>query len=371
MLYLRWKPLYKGSENGGLQNSFDEFFGAFRDLEANPDSVPLRAVTAQKAINLTNNFQATANRLESLRTGVDTQLRGTIVETNAVAEKIANLNEQIRGLENVGGDASGLRDQRNEFVNQIAELTGARTYEDSDGTVTVTIGEGRPLVAAENTFPLIAVDTPPNGLASIEIEGNPAVFDSGKLHGFQDAITEINTQISNLDGLAEQVVNRVNALHTTGTDLDGNAGINFFTPGTVLTPVTAQNISINPAIDGNPRLIVASPITQPAQNGTVAGEIANLLTDPNTTAGTKTGSFTSIFSTMITETGEKINSANDGLQTQQAILSQAQAQREAVSGVSLDEEAINLLQYQKAFEAAARFLRIADEMTQTILSLAQ
>ncbi len=361
----------QGGENGGLQDSIDSFFGSFRDLEANPDSVPLRAVTVQKAVNLTNSFQSTANRLEALRTGIDTQLRANIVEANSVAEKIANLNSQIRDLENIGGQASGLRDQRNEFVNQLAELTGARAYESHDGTVTVTIGEGRPIVSAENSYDLVPVNTPPNGLASIEIQGDTAVFNAGKLKGFQDAISEVNNQITNLDGLAEQIVDRVNTLHTSGTDLDGNAGVNFFTDGTVTNPVTAKTISVDTAIVNNPRLVVASPIAQPAQNGTVAGEIANLLTDPNTTVGSKTGSFTSIYSMMITETGEQVRSANDGLQTQAAILAQAQSQREAISGVSLDEEAINLLQYQKAFEAAARFMRVADEMTQTILSLAQ
>ncbi|HRH46990.1 MAG TPA: flagellar basal body rod C-terminal domain-containing protein, partial [Pyrinomonadaceae bacterium] len=91
----------------------------------------------------------------------------------------------------------------------------------------------------------------------------------------------------------------------------------------------------------------------------------------NTTVGARTGSFSSIFGSMITEAGEQVSSADNGLQTQTAILAQATAQRDAVSGVSLDEEAINLLQYQKAFEAAARFIKVADEMTQTILSLAQ
>jgi flagellar hook-associated protein 1 FlgK len=74
---------------------------------------------------------------------------------------------------------------------------------------------------------------------------------------------------------------------------------------------------------------------------------------------------------MLSDVGEQISSADNGLQTQAAILAQATAQRDAISGVSLDEEAINLLQYQKAFEAATRFIRIADEMTQMILSLGE
>jgi flagellar hook-associated protein 1 FlgK len=74
---------------------------------------------------------------------------------------------------------------------------------------------------------------------------------------------------------------------------------------------------------------------------------------------------------MVSDAGQKVSAADNNLQTQAAVLAQATAQRDAVSGVSLDEEAINLLQYQKAFEAASRFIKVADEMTQMILSLAQ
>lgn len=358
----------QGSENGGLQNALSSFFGAFRDLEANPNSVPLRSIVAQKGTALANAFQSTRSKLDDIRRGTDEQLRSTVEQVNGLTQKVADLNNKIRSAESTGGDASMLRDQRGELVNQISELTGARSTENSDGTINLTIGEGRPLVSGDVSFSLAANNAPPLGLAAITINGQPAIFNDGTIAGLQDAISHTTSQIDSLDGLAAAVVQRVNDLHASGTDLDGNAGTNFFnnTP-----PVTAANISVNTAIIGNPRLVVASPLTQPGQTGTVAGEIANLLTDPNTTVGSRTGSFSSIFGSMLTEAGEQINAADNGLQTQAAIIAQATAQRDAVSGVSLDEEAINLLQYQKAFEAAARFLKVADEMTQTILSLAQ
>ena len=71
------------------------------------------------------------------------------------------------------------------------------------------------------------------------------------------------------------------------------------------------------------------------------------------------------------EAGQGVRSAEDALSIHQVILAQATAQRDSISGVSLDEEAINMMQYQKAYEAAARFLNIANEMTQMILSLGQ
>ena len=358
----------QGTETSGLQNALTSFFGAFRDLEANPNSLPLRAIAAQKGTQLSSSFQTTRKQIEGIRQGIDEQVRSNIDEVNRLTEVVADLNVRIRTAENSGGDASGLRDQRGETVNQISEITGARSYENSDGTTTLTIGEGRPLVAGETTFQLGATSTPPFGFASITVDGNPAQFNSGAFKGLQEAITETTSQIDALDGLAEQVATRVNALHTSGTDLDGNAGVEFFDTS---APVTAENISLNNALAANPRLVVASPIPQPDQSGTIAGQIANLLTDNNTTVGTRTGSFSSIYGSIVSEAGEQIRLAETGLQTQGAILEQAIAQRESISGVSLDEEAINLLQYQKAFEAAARFLRVADEMTQTILSLAQ
>ena len=357
----------QGSENGGLQSAIAGFFGAFRDLEANPGSLPLRSLTAQRGANLANAFQSTRARIEAIRTSTDGQLRSSVEQVNSLSERVASLNKQIRLAEATGPEASALRDQRDQLVTKLSELSGARAAENQDGTLTITIGEGRPLVAGDRSFSLSATQTPPVGLTTISLDGELAVFNEGSIAGFQNAIAITTQQISHLDALAASVAERVNTLHTSGTDMDGNAGVSFFDSS---QPVTAANISVNAAVAGNPRLIVASPLSQPGQAGTVAGEIANLLTDTSSSAGTRTGSFSSIFSSMVAESGEHIRSADNDLETQAAILSQAVAQRESVSGVSLDEEAINLLQSQKAFEAAARFMKVADEMTQMILSLA-
>lgn len=356
------------SESGGLQNSISSFFGAFRDLDANPNSLSLRAVATQRGTNLASAFQSTRSKLDAIRTDVDGQLRSSVDQVNTLSEHIAKLNSDIRTAESSGGDASALRDQRGELINDISELAGVRQTQNADGTVNLTIGEGSPLVTGDRAFQLQAVTTPPLGFATITLEGQPAILEEGKILGYQQAIDEVNSQLDKLDNLAAAVVQRVNTLHTSGTDLDGNAGGKFFSDSPA---VTAANISLDPLVKANPRLVVASALPQPGANGTVAGEIANLMTDPTTTVGSETGSFSSIYGSMLSDTGEKLNSAESNLQTQAAIISQATAQRDSVSGVSLDEEAINLLQYQKAFEAAARFIKVADEMTQTILSLAQ
>lgn len=358
----------QGSENGGLQNAIEGFFGSFRDLEANPGSLPLRSLTAQRGASLANAFRSTRERLEGIRSGTNEQLGLTVDEVNGLTERLASLNTKIAAAESTGIEVSGLRDERNELVTRLSELTGARAIENEDGTFAVTLNDGRALVLGDMSFELKAEATPPLGLSTLTLNGDAVEITDGVIGGLNEAIDATTKQIDDLDALAASVVDRVNQLHTSGTDLDGNAGVNFFNAsGTV----TAANISVNAAVAGDPRLIVASPLGQPGQSGTVAGAIANLLTDTNSTAGTRSGSFSSIFSSMLSDAGEYIQSAENDLETQAAVLSQAIAQRDAVSGVSLDEEAINLLQYQKSFEAAARFIKVADEMTQMILSLAQ
>ena len=353
---------------GGAQSALENFFGAFRDLEANPSSVTQRGVVTQQGTILGNAFQTTSNRLGQIRHEADQTLRSAIAETNELAQKVAYLNGKLQNAS--GPNVFDLRDQRNESVRQLAELTGARTVPNQDGTISLTLGDGRALVTGTEALPLTVVDTPPNGLASIQSSGQPAVFSDGKIAGLKDALGKIGNQFSDLDDLAASVADRVNTLHTSGADADGAAGLAFFVSGNA-QPLAAANFAVNPSLAANARLVVASPLTQPAESGTVAGALANLLNDTNSQVGSRTGSFSSIYGSFVAEAGANVRQAEDSLSLQAAILAQAAAQQQSLSGVSLDEEAINLLQYQRAFEAAAKFLKIADEITQTTISLGQ
>lgn len=359
---------------GGINSAMNGFFDSFRDLEAHPESVTLRSVVVDKASALATALSTTRSRLTDIRRETDNAVRSTVDEVNALASHVAELNTRITGAEHSGANASELRDQRSQAVEKLSELTGARALEDQNGMVTLTLGDGRALVLGDHASKLAATDTPPDGLAALTLDGTAVVIGDGRLRGLLDAIGGINAQITSLDQFASSLAARVNSLHSSGTDLDGNVGTNFFATPANGAPVTAANLTVSAALKANPRLVVASPLAQPAQQGgaaTIAGAIAGLLNDPSTQVGTRTGSFSSIYSSMVSDAGNGVRSAEDALTTQQAVLAQATAQRDAVSGVSLDEEAINLLQYQKAYEAAARFLKIADEMTQTILTLGQ
>jgi flagellar hook-associated protein 1 FlgK len=359
------------NENGnGINAAINTFFGAFQALETNPNSLTMRTDLVSKANSLTTTFSTTRTRLVGIRSDTDQQLRSEVDHLNELTQQVADLNVRISTTENSGSSASELRDLRGEVVKQVAELTGARSIENQDGMVTLTMGDGQALVSGSHATSLEVQDTLPDGLAAVLINGQPAAIADGRLRGLTDSMKAIGDQIGALDDLAASITTRVNTLHTSGTDRAGNAGGNFFAVP-VSGPITAANFSVHASIKADPNRIVASPLATGSASATIAGAIGALLTDTGSSAGTRVGSFSSIYASIVSDAGKSVKSVNDALTIQQAILNQATAQRDAVSGVSLDEEAINMLQFQKSYEAAARFLRIADDMTRTIMSLGQ
>jgi flagellar hook-associated protein 1 FlgK len=359
-----------GAGGGALQSALVGFFGSFRDLEAQPTSVAARASVAAQADNLASTFRTTRGRLTEVRADIDTTVRISVDQVNTLSEQVAQFNAKIGLAESSGDLATELRDQRGEVVRQLAEMTGARTAQDVSGQITLALPDGRALVVADQAFALKVTSVPPNGLASLELAGEPVTLTSGKLKGLQEALEEITGQVTSLDELATSVADRVNTLHAAGSDLNGNNGMDLFTAigGGALT---AETMQLDAAFTANPRLIVAAANGAGSGDASIARSLGGLLSDQSSVVGTQTGSYENFYASLVTSAGTSVRSAEDALATQQLILAQTQAQRDSISGVSLDEEAINLLQYQKAYEAAARFLKVADEMTQTILSLAQ
>ncbi len=358
------------SNSGGINQALNDFFGSFRNLDANPTSISLRTATIENASDLANVLSSTRSRLVDARNSTDGLLQNDVKQVNTLAARVAELNKSIKSAETVGNPTLELRDQRNELVKSLSEFAGVRAIENQDSSVSVTLADGQALVLNDQAFSLEATATPPSGLSTITLNGKPAVIDNGRLKGETDSINYINSKINDLDNFASALANRVNTIHHTGEDLNGVGGGDFFVANNG-GPITAANISVAPNIKNNPSQIAAAAVGVGKGDGSVARQLANLLTDTSSQVGTVTGSFSSIYAGFVADAGAAIKTAQDNLTTQQAILTQTTEQRNAVSGVSIDEEAVNLLRYQRAFEAAARFLKVSDEITKTIIALGE
>lgn len=162
------------------------------------------------------------------------------------------------------------------------------------------------------------------------------------------------------------------AVYSDGTQISGSGDIALMSGAETLASFSFNNMSFE--VTGNPPAASAPPDTFTLQrntNGVQDGRNAVLfsqLQTQNTTAG-GTASYQSSYARMVADNGIRTREAKVQLDAQTAVLNQAQATRESLSGVNLDEEAANMIKYQQAYQASSKILEIGNKLFDTILAL--
>jgi flagellar hook-associated protein 1 FlgK len=180
--------------------------------------------------------------------------------------------------------------------------------------------------------------------------------------------------------MASTIVSAVNSAHVAGFVFNGNAipgtaAGNFFDPGTVGDPVRAGTIKLFADVASNPANIASSGNTNAPLDNSVALALSALrnnssaisYTGPN--GQTENAGFATFFRTTVTRLGLDVRGATDDSSVRTILVDQADSRRQSVSGVSTDEELIQLMRVQQSYVAATKLVKTADEMLQTLLSL--
>lgn len=355
--------------DNGLQEAISRFFNSFSTLANDPTSSSLRSSVISAGENLSNVFQSSAQQLVDIQQNTNGAVVDTVNQINELASAIASLNREIGAAEAVGGEAATLRDQRTELVNQLSSLIDTHYYEDERGNFSVSVAGGQSLVTADFVNPLTTAATPPSGLVQVKSGPNDitSLIQGGKLAGLiQVRDQNIPTYQNDLDTLAESIISQVNVAHASGTDLQVPPSIpalNFFNPVAGVAGA-AQAFSVNPAISADLKNIAAGQSGSPGDNAN-ALTLANLANQKVLSGGTET--FAESFASLQFQVGTDTQSAQRSLDTQSALLSQLKNQRDSVSAVSLDEEAVDLIRFQRAYQASARFISTIDQLTDDLI----
>lgn len=328
-----------------------DFWAGWDDVANRPEDLAARTQLLERATTLAAGFNRTANDLAQLRSTTVDQLGAVVAEVNATAARIAELNGTIQGAVGSGLSPNDLMDQRDVLISRLADRVGVTVRNGEAGTVDVFVG-GTALVRGTTAEALeLTVDPGPAQTATVRwVKDGLAATTSGQVGGMLEAANDVLPRYqAAIEAVAAEVASTVNTVHATGFDLDGNPGQPFF----VLGPT---GISVNPAVAGNPSTVAAGA-TAGTLDGSVASTIAGL-TGPDTT-----------YRSLVVGLGVEAQSANRRVEIQTAITTQVDLAREAVSGVSIDEEMTSLIAYQHAYDAAARFVRTVDECLETLLGL--
>jgi len=348
--------------DSGIGDSITKFFDSLQQLSIDPTNLSLRQAVLTAAGNLATNFNTASHSLQAQSTNLDLNVVQTVAQINSLTAQIAALNKQIANLENVHENASTFVDQRQEAIRQLSSLIDVSVIQ-SDSGITLTTSNGTALVAQDRSFQLTTQVTA-GGIHKV-LAGTvdiTALVTSGKLGGLLDVRDKrIPTFQTNLDQLAAGLATALNTANRAGFDLNGAVGIDLFVPPPVGGVGAAASLSVAIA---DPALVASSSDGTPGSNGNLA--VLSAVRDQAVAGGKKPLDF---YSAVLFQVGSDTANALADSNASQLILRQLQDQRASVSGVSLDEEASNIIRYQSAYQAAARVVTTVSTMLDLAVNL--
>jgi flagellar hook-associated protein 1 len=338
-----------------LASQLSDFWSGWDDLANRPDDVAARAQLIERATTLMAGFRQTDEALAGLSAGAVERLAASVADVNSTAARIADLNRTIQGAVNAGLSPNDLLDQRDLLISRLSEAVGATTRPGEGGAMDVFVG-GTAIVRGIRSDTLrseIAAD----GTARVvwAKDDYPATV-NGAAGGMMSTVNEIIPRYrAKLAAVLDHVVSSVNSVHADGVALDGSTGRAFFQPST-----DGRGWVVNPHLTLDPKLIGAGAAGAGGRDGSVAQRLAAIA---DSASGPDAG-----YRELIVRLGVEAQGVNRRVSIQNAITREVDAARESKAGVSLDEEMTNLIAYQHAYDAAARFMTTIDSMLDTLIN---
>jgi flagellar hook-associated protein 1 FlgK len=356
------QSLFNETQGSGLSDALNSFFNSFQQLADNPTDTPTRQAVISAGQNLTSAFQQTAQQLTTIQQGADQEVVQTVQQINADTAQLAGLNQQISGLQANSQQAGMLQDDQYQVLNNLSQLVDVAVTHTSSGGLTVTTTSGQALVAGGQSFDLSTATNASTGFQDVFSQGSDvtSTFTGGQLAGLLKARDQsIPSVRSSLDNLAAGIINSVNKQSTKGYDLNGAKGVDFFQPVVQPSPGSNAGAAEDMAVAiTDPSQVAASSDGTQGDNANALA-LANIQNEAVANGQTATDSYSDLVSTV----GNDVSTATDEQESVGLVLSQLQNQRSDTSGVSLDEEAANLVLYQRAYEAAAEVVSAVNDLT--------
>lgn len=345
--------LAEPGENG-VANALGEFRATLNDVGNAPGSDAARSQVLASANTLVDAIRLQSSHVNDEISDQQAHLDVSVQEVNTVATGLAATNRTIAAAIAGGSDTTTLMDARDALSLRLSELTGAKATEQNDGTMLVTLN-GAPLVAGFDAATLTTTAGPPTTFAlDPDLSGGttPVV---GALGGDLGATVELLDvelpgYLANLSTVAEDLADSVNAQHALGYDSAGVAGgvLFAYTPGDVLNTLS---IAIT-----DPKELAVSAVAGGGKDGNNASALATAVNVDDS------------YQRLVNGFGSKVASAQQLAGNQLALTAQVDNAREQLAGVSLDEETVNMLSAQRAYEAAARMMTTLDDVLDTLIN---
>ncbi len=375
--------LFDVSGNTGIVGALNQLFQSFSAWGSEPGSSGSAQAVINSAASLAQSFRSAAATLTQTTSNLNAQISSTVQQINGIASDIQKDNAQIQ-LDSQPD--AGLQASLQASLDSLSQLTDATVQFAPDGTATVLIGGQTPLVIGTQQYKLQASFTDPTPGPNANAVQDAHILDSngqditslisqGSLGGLLSVRNNVlpalqgnGTQQGTLNQLAQQIADRVNQVLTASKTVDGQPGAPLFAYN-VSSPVgIASSLTIDPTITAA-GLAPTDPGPPPVANGaalTLAG-----LGDSTAPGDTINGqSILQFVAALAAQSGQQASDAQDGQTLHTQLLAQAQALQTQISGVSLDAEALQVLELQKGYDAAGKMVGVISSLTDVLINMA-
>jgi|HubBroStandDraft_1064217.scaffolds.fasta_scaffold00235_5 flagellar hook-associated protein 1 FlgK len=370
------------SAGAGIPAALTTFFSDVSAWSAAPNSGSAQQSVMVAASSLAQSFQATAAGVAGASTSVSQEIGNTVGQINQTTSQIATLNAEIQ---DGGAKDEGLQAQLYSSLETLSGLVNIGVLQQPDGSVNVTLSGGAALVVGSQSYALTAGNAPPPA-GSADPQAPPDIdiqaadgsvvtgqITSGSLAGLLQvrnvAIPGLigdSSQPGALNLLATQIAGDVNAIVSQGSVSPGAApsGLGLFTIADTASPsAAASTLTVNPNM-------TASQLPAVDRNGVANGVPLAIGALANSApAGLGAAGYTAFYGDAAALVGSQLNQAQSNQTLTAQTLAQAQSMRQTESGVSLDAEAINVLQFQAGYEAVAKMVSTLQTLTQSLLDM--
>lgn len=338
----------------GVSATLDGFFDSWSAFGSSPNESALRNQVQASGRKLANQIRSSYDQLRQIESRGLADIQAAVARVNELAGGISQLNQAIREQSVGGGNPNDLLDRRDLMLSELSGLIDVQTAAYPDGSVAVYTA-GFLLVDSTGTREFPAAANPDAG--TLTTSGGQTLFvTTGALAGLMGSVKATREQIAGLDSFADALRAEVNALHRTGS-----TGFDFFATG-----VGANGFALSAEVSGSPSAI-SSGVSGSTGDGALAIQLSSLRDRAVAALGGKT--LAAHHADRMSELASQASYLDDSVETSQALGEQIEAQQESISGVSLDEELANMLEYQRSYQAAAQTLKKFDEMTEELLGL--
>ncbi len=374
--------LFDVTGDTGISASLDRLFASFSAWSVTPASVPARQTVLASAAQLADDVRRLASSLSAQSRSIESQIDSTVDRLNELTSSLQQLNvERLRR----NAPDPGLDAQMHAALEELSGLVDISTLAQADGTVTVLLNGGSPLVIGPEQYPVrsqlgvaAAASNPQSpplvGLVSSDGVNITGQIDGGKLAGLLDVHNRVlssmmgdGEQAGSLNEFAGKLADTINGILQSGylsTDPASPNGYALFKYDSTDPTAAARSLTIDPNMTPD-RLAAVDPDRNSNGNAILLAGLAA----SSANGGINGATFADFFGQITASVGRESATAAESRTAQEEVAGQVRQLRDQISGVSLDEQAVLLLQFQKSYQAAARLLTTLNDLADTTINL--